>query len=437
MDYSVVKGTHDIIQSEAEGYSNIENILIFNAKIAGFNEFRTPIIENSSLFVRSVGEGSDIVRKEMYTFKDKGDRDITLRPEMTAGVVRAMVNSKLFAQQDYPVKAYYIGPNFRYERPQAGRYRQFQQFGVESVGADSAIRDAEVILLGYNSLKMLGFSKIVLKINTLGDFESRIKYKTALVDYLSNHIDIMCDDCKERLKLNPLRILDCKVENDQKIVKDAPKLHDFLSNSSKSRFDELLEILKAQNVEFVIDESLVRGLDYYTGVVFEYSFTSINGVDVGALGGGGHYGNLVKELGGPELEGIGFAFGLERVASVLKDENLFKNEISIDAFIIPLDKKYFEKALTLASFLRVNGYSCEMNVESANINASFKKALRRNAKFAIIIGENEIKNDSVQVKNLSTKGQEEVLLSNLVEFFDRSLEDDHDHCCEENEEIEK
>jgi histidyl-tRNA synthetase len=429
MDYSVVKGTHDVIQGEASAYTHVENILCQVASNYGYQEFRTPIIENSGLFMRSVGEGSDIVRKEMYTFKDKGDRDITLRPEMTAGVVRSMVNARLFASSDFPVKAFYVGPNFRYERPQQGRYRQFNQFGVECVGTDSIIRDVEVIELAYNSLKIIGFDKVTLKINTLGDEDSRVAYKQALVDYFSKHIETMCDDCKERIKLNPLRILDCKVPEDQVIVKDAPELKNYLSKDAKERFDETLKMLEKLEIPFEIDENLVRGLDYYTGVVFEFTYVSTNGLNVGSLGGGGHYGKLLKELGGPDLEGVGFAFGIERLISILKDENRLPQEEGLDLYLMPLDKKYNENALELVTTLRNLGFSAEANFEGGSISSAFKKAERRSAKFALIFGEDEIKNNTVQVKDLNKKEQKEVKFDELFDFLDENLidEDEHHH----------
>lgn len=426
MEYSVLKGTHDIIKDEASAYSNIERILASIALNYGYEEFRTPIIENSGLFLRSVGEGTDIVRKEMYTFLDKGNRSITLRPEMTAGIIRSMVNAKLFANQDYPVKAFYVGPNFRYERPQLGRYRQFNQFGVECVGSNSYLRDVEVISLGYKCLKMLGFKNLKLKINTLGDAESRANYKEALVKFFSEHIDSMCEDCHERLNLNPLRILDCKVPGDQEIIKNAPILKDFLTEESTERFNLTLKTLDGLEIPYEVDNSLVRGLDYYTGVVFEFTYITDSGLNVGSLGGGGHYGNLVKEIGGPDLEGVGFAFGIERLISILKDEDLLPESWGLDAYIIPLDKQYYELALNLMDYLRVNGFLIEGNIEGGSISSSFKKAERRKAKYAIIFGEDEVKKSVVQAKKLATTEQIEVKLDDLIEFLDKNIDDDED-----------
>ena len=267
--FNIVKGTHDVILKEASKYTYVENLLSKIAESYDYKEFRTPIMEYSELFLRSTGESSDIVRKEMYTFVDKGDRSITLRPEITAGVIRSIVNEKLFANQDYPVKAYYVGPCFRYERPQQGRYRQFNQFGVESVGVSSTYHDIEAILLGYNSLKMLGFKNIKLQINSLGDKETRENYQKALKEYYSQHIDEMCEDCKDRYNINILRILDCKVEHDIEINKNAPSIEDYYSDESKKSFDLIKKYLKDNDIPFEIDKNLVRGLDYYSGIVFE------------------------------------------------------------------------------------------------------------------------------------------------------------------------
>ncbi len=427
---SVVKGTHDVILDEASKYTYVEQILIRTAELYGYKEFRTPIIESTPLFIRSVGDSSDIVRKEMYTFLDKGERSITLRPELTAGVIRSMVNNKLFVDQDYPRKGYYVGPCFRYERPQQGRYRQFNQFGVECVGVDNSYRDSEVIILAYNGLKMLGFKNITLKINTLGDEESRANYKKVLKEYFASHIDEMCGDCHDRLELNPLRILDCKVPEDQEIVKKAPKMSDFLTESAKNYFNKVLEILKDNEVKYEIDDSLVRGLDYYSGVVFEFHYTSKTGKNYGAIGAGGHYNNLVKELEGPDIEGVGFAMGIERLVSVMNDDEMFNDveleDTEIDIYCLPIGEENIAYSLKLVNSLRAYGYSCEICLENKGMSQMFKKAERRKAKLALIIGENEIKNEEVVLKDLSTKVQSTVKNADLIEVLDNIFDSDHD-----------
>lgn len=427
---SVVKGTHDVILDEASKYTYVEQILIRTAELYGYKEFRTPIIESTPLFVRSVGDSSDIVRKEMYTFLDKGDRSITLRPEFTAGIVRSMINNKLFVEQDYPRKAYYVGPCFRYERPQQGRYRQFNQFGVECVGVDNAFRDSEVIILAYNGLKMLGFKNITLKINTLGDEESRANYKQVLKEYFKEHIESMCSDCHDRLELNPLRILDCKVPEDQEIVKNAPKMSQFLTENAKKYFDDVLDILEDNEIKYEVDDSLVRGLDYYSGVVFEFHYTSKTGKNYGAIGAGGHYNKLVKELEGPQIEGVGFAMGIERLVSVMNDDEMF-NEIEledteIDIYCLPIGQENIKYCLKLTNYLRSFGYSCEVCLENKGMSQMFKKAERRKAKIALIVGENEIKNGEVVLKDLATKIQSTVKNDDLIETLDNIFESDHE-----------
>ena len=427
--FSVVKGTHDVILEEATKYSYVEEVLTKIATLYNYKEFRTPIIESNELFNRSVGESSDIVRKEMYTFLDKGNRLITLRPEMTASTIRSMVNAKLFANNDYPIKAYYLGPNFRYERPQQGRYRQFNQFGIECCGVNNFYRDVEVIALGYNALKMLGFTNLKLKINSLGDQETRNDYKKALTSYFGEKIEQMCEDCKERYTKNILRILDCKVESDQEIIKDAPTLDKFYSKNAKEHFDKVLKALDEIGIEYEIDHSLVRGLDYYTGVVFEYHYTSKLGKNYGAIGGGGHYANLIKEIGGPDLEGVGLALGIERLVNVMNDDNLFDSlEEGLDIYIMPLGEKAINESNKIANFLRLNGYSCDICLESKNIGQMFKKAQRRNAKYALIIGDNELESKNVVVKDLALEKQETVANDDLLEYLDEKFDvEEHHH----------
>ena len=432
--FNLVKGTHDVILDEAQKYTYIENVLQNTAQLFGYKEFRTPIIETSELFLRSVGDSSDIVRKEMYTFEDKGGRSITLRPEITAGIVRSMVNAKLFAMQDYPVKGYYTGPCFRYERPQQGRYRQFNQFGIECIGITSPHRDAEVISMGFDSLVFLGFENVTLKINTLGDDESRENYKKALRDYFGSHIVNMCNDCKERYQLNVLRILDCKDPDDQEIVKNAPKISEFLSENAKQSFEIIKKDLDFLNIPYEVDESLVRGLDYYSGVVFEFHYTSSKGKNYGAIGAGGHYGKLVSEIGGPEVEGCGYAMGIERLASVMSDDNLFEDLTdTTDIYVMPLGERATAASLGIANYLRVSGYNCEVCLEGKGMSQMFKKAERRNALYAIIVGDNELDNDEFVIKNLASQEQFKVSSDDLLKKLDELLNFEgrkHFECCD-------
>lgn len=432
MEINLPKGTHDVILDEARAYDRIETVFKAAADLYGFNEMRTPVIEHTELFVRSVGDSSDIVRKEMYTFKDKGDRSITLRPELTAGIMRSIVNNKLYATQDLPLKAYYVGPAFRYERPQLGRYRQFNQFGVEAVGVTSPYSDAEVIMLGFNALKMLGFEDITLKINTLGDEASRNNYRVALKEYFAHHLEGMCEDCKVRYEVNPLRILDCKVPEDQKIVEDAPKMSDYLSPEAKDRFDAILALLDAFSVPYEIDENLVRGLDYYSHVVFEYHYTTKKGVNVGAMGAGGHYDNLISDLGGPALSGVGFACGIERVYALLKDDELLVDtKETTDFYVMPMGEEALQDGFMVGAALRAAGYRTEVCLENKNFKTMFKRAERKGSRFAIIIGDDEIKTETVTMKNMATQEQFKVAYGDLIakadELFDLEDEEHHHH----------
>ncbi len=415
-----VKGTHDIFGEENNAYESVESLMKSIAEMYAYNGVRPPVLEYNSVFVRGVGEGSDIVRKEMYTFPDKGDRLLTLRPEFTAGIMRLVVQNKLYATSELPIKLYYLGPVFRYERPQLGRYRQFNQFGVESIGNNSPINDVEVIALAYTILVSLGLENVTIKINTLGDEASRENYRKALREYFKDHIENMCEDCKSRYELNPLRILDCKVPEDRPIIDKAPLIGDYLSEPSKIRFEQVQDALSTLQIPYEIDEGLVRGLDYYSETVFEFHYTSKAGVDYGAIGAGGHYGKLMLELGGPELPGVGFSFGIERIVSVLKDDGLLEDiKPSLDAYIMPLGDESLLVGEEIAVLLRNSGgYRVDICFDKTKLGNMFKRATNKNAKFAVIIGEEEIKNDSVIVKNLATQEQLSVKIDDLIEKFD-------------------
>ena len=415
MEINPVKGTHDIIADEANLYTMVEHTAMSVAGAFGYQEIRTPIIEHTPLFLRSVGESSDIVNKEMYTFDDKGGRSITLRPELTAGVMRSIVSNKLYANADLPIKYCYLGPCFRYERPQAGRYRQFNQFGVEAIGAPSVYQDAEVITLGQRFLMSLGLENVKVLINSLGDEESRNNYKAALREFFSKHIDEMCGDCKRRLEQNPLRILDCKVPADIELVKKAPKMVDYLSPASKAYLQSVISILESVGIQTEVDPTLVRGLDYYTGVVFEYHFEKREGIDdVGALGAGGHYANLLAEVGGPSLEGVGVAFGIERLSYIIKSVLKINGiKLGLDFYLMGMTDEIIQKNYSLADMLRSGGFCGEMNYSVKSLGSLFKVADRKGAKFAIIVGEDEIANKEVAVKNMKSQEQTLVKLEDL------------------------
>ncbi len=425
MEVKPVKGTHDIIGADIILYQRIEDALAKIAHTYGYLEFRTPIIEHTELFTRSVGDSSDIVRKEMYTFLDKGNRSLTLRPEVTASIIRTIVNNKLYAAQDFPIKASYIGPAFRYERPQAGRFRQFSQFGVEAVGLDSHLIDVEVIALGYNALKSINFNDITLKINTLGDDASRNNYRDALREYFTSHISNMCPDCQERLKINPLRILDCKVEEDRKIIINAPRIQDYLSPESKERFSKTINLLDSLKIKFDLDEALVRGLDYYSEIVFEYHYISSEGITFGALGGGGHYSHLVEELGGPSLAGVGLSFGIERLVQVVDTEKLLFDAYPFLAFfIMPVGDVDIEKVYELNEKIHRLGYPSEMAYENKALKSLFKKAERRAALFAVLVGQEELEKEVLTIKNMRTKEQTSVALADFENVANQIIEEE-------------
>ncbi len=424
MNPSPVKGTHDLYALDASKNRYVREIFKSLANLYNFHELNLPILEYTEVFQRGTGESSDIVRKEMYTFLDKGNRSVTLRPEFTAGVMRSIVSNKLYATEDLPIKIFYEGPAFRYERPQLGRYRQFTQFGVESIGIDTAEADAEAIVLAAQSFNMLGFDNISIKINTLGDEESRNAYRGALKEYFSKHIDEMCPDCHERIKLNPLRMLDCKVERDQEIAKGAPKIKDYLSIESEERFHKTLSILANLEIDYEVDDNLVRGLDYYSEVVFEIHVQSESGQDYGALCGGGHYNNLMKQFGGPDMAGVGFAIGVERIVALMEEMDLFPDlDEGIDIYVMPVGEEMIDDAFMVATWLRLNGFKTETALTPLKLGSMFKKAAKRNAKYAVIIGQDEYERGVCQLKDLSKAEQKEVSLDDLVDEIDALFEE--------------
>ncbi len=439
MAFTIPKGTHDIYGDEACGYDYIEQVLRSLAESFGYSEMRTPIFEQTELFTRSVGESSDVVRKEMYTFVDKGGRSMTLRPELTAGIMRSIVTNKLYTNPDLPIKSWYLGPIFRYERPQAGRYRQFSQFGVEAVGVDSPYYDVEVIMLGFWALKMLGFENIELRINSLGDKESRDHYREALKEYFSHHLDEMCEDCKKRYEINPLRILDCKVPEDQLIAQKAPVLRDYLTESANDYFEEILNILEDYDIPFVIDDNLVRGLDYYSHIVFEFHYTSKNNKYLGAVGAGGHYDDLLQEVGGPHLPGVGVAFGIERIYSLMKEDGLLEShQDQHDISVMALSESSVSFCFDLALALRANGYRVDMMYGAKGIKPQFKRAERKKSALALIVGEDEMLSQEIIIRDFNAQTQERVAFKDALKavdhFFNAHEVDHHCSCHHEDDE---
>ena len=421
-NYQNQRGTYDAFDEEAISIENTVETLKDIVKFYGYSPIHTPIYEQTELFARTSGESSDIVTKEMFTFTDKGGRNITLRPEVTAGVIRAIVNNKLYATKDLPLKYYYYGPAFRYERPSKGRYRQFNQFGVECVGVNSFLSDVETISLGFTALQNLGFENVILKINTLGDEESRKAYQVALREYFKDLVENMCADCKRRYEKNVVRILDCQDPDDQEIIKDAPKMKDYLNDISKEYFKNVLMYLDEQQIPYEIDDTLVRGLDYYSHVVFEYHYYLKDGTSLGAIGAGGHYDNLVNEIGGPKLSSVGFAIGIERVNTLLQD--ILKDQLEkpyLDVYVIHMGEETLQTAFMLTQELRNNCFRVDMCLENKSISQQFKLANRKNAKYALIIGENELKTYVYPIKNLLTTTQEEVSYQDLVDYLTNKI----------------
>ena len=420
------KGTYDIY-----GDKSLERLYfrkLVSALMDKYNAkyFETPIFESSELFHRGVGETTDIVSKETYDFKDRGNRMLTLRPEGTAGIVRCFIENKLYAKS-LPLKAWYMGPMFRYERPQAGRHRQFYQFGFESFGSFDPMMDAEVIGIVTNLFKLLGLKNVSVNINSLGDKESRENYRNALIEYFKPHLDDLCDDCKSRFEKNPLRILDCKIDGDKDIMKGAPKIIDYLNEESKNHFDNVLKYLSALKIDYKVNPNIVRGLDYYTHTVFEVVADIKDFGSQNVLAGGGRYNNLVENIGGPSIPGVGFAVGLERLFLALEKENIDIREINKpDIYIFPASSKQKEYVLSLANYLRLAGFDVENDYDGKNFKNNFKTADRLGAKFLIIIGEDEVKNKILTVKNNHTKEEYKVDMDNIIEFLDKKIGDDHE-----------
>ena len=425
------KGTYDVINGNK--IILIENILQELMDKYNYEYFRTPIFEASELFHRSVGETSDIVTKETYDFKDRAERNLTLRPEGTAGIIRSFIENKLYGNHSVPVKAWYYGPMFRYERPQSGRFREFYQFGVEVLGSNDAITDAEVISIPVNFYKILGLKNVKVNLNTLGDSESRNNYRNALLEYFKPYLDELCEDCKERYNKNPLRILDCKVDANNEIMKNAPKITSYLNEESKTYFENVKKYLQALDIEYEVNPNIVRGLDYYTHTVFEVTAEIKDFGSQNVLCAGGRYDNLVKNLNGPETPGVGFALGMERLFNALEAEkiNLVEEE-GIDVYISYMSENEKAKALRLCMDLRLNGFKVEIDYMNRSLKSNFKQADHLNSKFIIIIGEEEINNNFVTIKNNKTKEEQKVELEYLIYYLDEMLSNNHECTCDDD-----
>lgn len=428
------KGTYDVYGTYGEKIQYLDKLLSALMEKYHYEFVRTPIFEASSLFHRGVGEVTDIVSKETYDFKDRGDRDMTLRPEGTAGVVRSFIENKMYTRPSMPMKAWYYGPMFRYERPQAGRYREFYQFGVEVFGSTSPMVDAEVISIPVTLFRLLGLKGIQVKINSLGDKESRAAYREALLTHFEPHLNELCHDCQERYSKNPLRILDCKVDKELECMKNAPKLSDYLSEQSKQHFESLKQYLDDLGIDYIVDEHLVRGLDYYTETVFEVEADIKDFGSNNVLCAGGRYNHLVENLDGPSTPGVGFALGYERILNAIEAEGIeLENENQVDAYIIPMDESLRKEAFRLTQTLRMNGFTIETDYLNRNLKGNFKQADRLGAKFIVLIGEDEQKEHIYTIKNNDTKEEYKIDQDYIVMFLDEKLEEteleDNDHCC--------
>ena len=416
------KGTSDIFGREAKIWKYIEEIVDGVMEKYNYNYIRTPIFESTELFHRGIGDSTDIVTKETYDFKDRGDRSLTLRPEGTAGVVRSFIENKMYGNGDLPVKVYYNGTMYRYERPQLGRDRELTQFGFEMLGTDDPLSDAEVISVAINIYKMLGLKDLKVEINSLGDNESRNNYRKALLDYLKPHLNDLCDDCKERIEKNPLRILDCKIDGEKDILKDAPTTIDYLNEESKERFEKLKSYLDILEVPYIVNPKIVRGLDYYNHTVFEIKVDVEGLSNAQTIGAGGRYNNLVENMGGPSLPAVGFAFGVERIINALDAEDIkVIDDDSLDAYILPVSENEMDYSINLASFLRDNAFKVDLDFTNKNMKAKFKEADRYNSKFIIIIGENEVKSEVLTIKDNLTKEEVKVERDNLLDYLDVNI----------------
>ena len=410
---SIPKGTKDMLPSEAYKWQFIEKKFDEICKRFGYKEIRTPNFEHTELFLRGIGDTTDVVQKEMYNFKDHGDRDITLKPEGTAGVVRAFVENNIYADAQ-PTKLYYDTACYRYEKPQAGRLREFHQFGVECFGSTNMVSDAEIITLGYTFLKELGIDDLSLEINSVGCPNCRKNHREALKNFLRPNFDKLCDTCKSRFDRNPMRIIDCKSKEDQEIVKDAPMMLDFLCDDCKNAFEELKKNLDAIGIKYTVNPKIVRGLDYYTKTAFEFTTDRLGAQS--AVCAGGRYDNLVEEIGGPSVPGVGFGLGKERLLLLLEAYSIeIPNDNTIDLFIATMGENAKLYGLKLMNELRLSNLRVEMDDMQRNFKGQFKMADRVKAKYTIVIGDNELENGTVSLKNMETGDEAEYTIVGSTE----------------------
>ena len=415
---NIPKGTKDVLPQESYKWQFIEGVARETARVFGAQEIRTPTFEHTEVFLRGVGETTDIVNKEMYTFLDKGDRSITLKPEGTAGIARAFVENGL-VNSALPAKFFYITPCFRYERPQAGRLREFHQFGVEFLGSYSPDIDAETILLAKTFLEKAGVKNITLYINSIGCKTCRKEYETALKAYLNENYEKLCPLCKDRLNKNPLRILDCKSDECKKITENAPKILDYICGDCSNHLETVKKLLDAVGVEYKINPNIVRGLDYYTRTVFE--FVSENIGAQGTVCGGGRYDGLIKQLGGTDTPGIGFAVGIERILLLLENTGVkIENPNKVKIYFAPMGEAEAVKAFELVSTLRNSGIACDCDHMGRGIKAQFKYADKIGAEFVAVIGSNELAEGKVKIKKMADGSEQTVEFDQVKSFLEKA-----------------
>ena len=413
------KGTYDLYGEEAKKWQYVNRVVDEVMDRYNYSLIRTPIFENREVFHRGVGDTTDIVTKETYDFVDRGERQMTLRPEGTAGVVRSFIENKMYGDAIQPVKLYYNGTMYRYERPQSGRDRELTQFGVEVLGSSDPAMDAEVISLAVNIFKLLGLKGIKVKLNSLGDTESRNNYRDALLEYFKPHLKELCEDCQERYNKNPLRILDCKVDKDSDILKNAPSILDYLNEESKNRFEDVQNYLDVLDIDYEVDPNIVRGLDYYSHTVFEIEATIKDFGANNVIAAGGRYDNLVSNLGGPDTPGIGFACGIGRLVMALDKEEInipINNEL--DAFVLYVNDTEKEYAMALTQDLRLNGLRVETEYMNRALKGQFKQADRLNAKFLVILNSEDLVAGEIQVKDNHTKETTMVKEAEIDDYLD-------------------
>lgn len=416
MAITAPRGTQDFLPDQMADWQILENKIRQICACYGFGEIRTPMFENTELFLRGIGETTDVVTKEMYTFNDRGGRSMTLRPENTASVVRAYLEHKLYAEQQVE-KLFYIGPMFRHDRPQAGRYRQFHQFGVEEIGSQDPAVDAEIIAMAFQLFHELGLNDLVLHLNSVGCPKCRPVYRQKLLDFFADKKDMLCDDCRERLDKNPLRVLDCKEEGCKKASIGVPEITDNLCDECKEHFAKVQEYLTKVGIPFELDTRLVRGLDYYTKTAFEIMYAPLGAQST--VCGGGRYDGLIEEVGGPSTPGIGFAIGMERLLLTLKEQGLLPEvKKAQPVFIVALGDEAKTMAFDLQQQLRAKDIYTEIDLMGRSMKGQMKYANKIAAQYTVIIGEDELVKGEAQVRNMATKDQTSVPLKGLVSYIE-------------------